>query len=844
MPTPEAEFPADHRNRIRTDMSAAKHSLRERVPWLLDPGFGAPGGRGSVPWGLMVPAVLLVVLPALTALHAYRETRQAFQTQLQDGRLAHAIAVADHVAAALAGTERQVRMLAGLRAEQILPDLAVVELVSSAMGDIGEVTDAESGDRQLWLQRADGRVIAPPAAERAALADVSILTGELRSGWSFPTRPGSNAAVALYAMPLTLPDEAVATWALGSVDLGSIVDDAEYASLGTSGAISLVEADGRVRFSTDPSRRGGYLHAQDVIDILASGRDEVSAYYAPRTATRQFSAVARVSGSPLHVLLSQAEHEVQQPLNRLSLTLDRGVLAANAIGLVLMVLALHSARRRQHALIAERALQTAVLSSMSDILLVRDRTGRILFGNAAASTFLDVQPGALPGRRMAELLDTQPAAELARIDADVLRSDASRVHRWHGRRASGEPFALWTMSHPLRDRQGRTVGVLSVSRDTSQLDEASRRLQESEQHLRRITDNVPALISYIDADGRYRFNNRAFALWLERGVDELVGRTLADVHGQAAADLVATPLAQALATGNPVSFEVTLPSNGHTYACTFVPDVGGDDDVRGVYSLALDVTEQRALEASSKRESLERTWLSVAEREQERLGRELHDSVGQELAGASFLAKALAVRLEGSALAADADWVKQLLTRCVEHVRGLSRQLSPTELEHGTVLAAIDRLCADVERSYGVSCELLASQRARSLCSAITANAARQLYRVCQEALNNAMRHGASTRISVRMDLRGRMLRLAIADNGSGFASGLPNAHDPTAGGVGLKSMRLRAQSLGGLLHIGRHVGWTLIILRAPFGRLMFTATDPSSPASTTQGSEHAYPGD
>lgn len=823
-------------------MSAVKHSPRERVPWLPALGLATQGRFGSAPWGLMAPAVLLVVLPALTALHAYRETRQAFQTQLQEGRLAHAVAVADHVAAALERTEQQVRMLAGLRAEQILTDAAVVNLVSSAMGGFGQ--DADAGDRQLWLQRADGSAITSQAAGQNPLAGSSPGNAELHSGWSFPARPDSEAATALYALPLLADDGSVTAWALGSVGLGSIVDHAEYASLGTSGAISLVEADGRVRFSTDPARRGGHLRAQDLIDMLASGRNDVSAYYAPRTATRQVSAVARVHGSPLHVLLSQAEHEVRQPLDRLSLILDRGVLAANALGLVLMVLALRSVRRRQQALAAERALQAAVLSAMSDILLVRDRAGRILFGNAAAGTFLDVLPDALSGQRMSDLLDTQPAAELAAIDADVLRSDASRVHRWHGRRASGEPFALWTMSHPLRDHHGRTVGVLSVSRDTSLLDEASRRLQESEQHLRRITDNVPALISYIDAEGRYRFNNRAFALWLERGVDELVGRTLADVHGQASAELVATPLARALATGHPVNFEVTLPSNGHTYACTFVPDLGEGEDVRGVYSLALDVTEQRALEASSKRESLERTWLSVAEREQERLGRELHDSVGQELAGASFLAKALAVRLEGSALAADADWVKQLLTRCVEHVRGLSRQLSPTELEHGTVLAAIDRLCADVERSYGVSCELLASQRARPLCSAITANAARQLYRVCQEALNNAMRHGASTRISVRMDLRGRMLRLAIADNGSGFAPGLPNAHDPAAGGVGLKSMRLRAQSLGGLLRIGRHVGWTLIILRAPFGRLMFTATDPSSPSPADQGSEHAYPGD
>src|SRR5688572_19062909 len=106
-----------------------------------------------------------------------------------------------------------------------------------------------------------------------------------------------------------------------------------------------------------------------------------------------------------------------------------------------------------------------------------------------------------------------------------------------------------------------------------------------------------------------------------------------------------------------------------------------------------------------------RVLLSIAEQEQERIGRELHDGVGQDLAGAAFLAKALATKLaaQDSALAGDAEWIKQILGRCVESVRSLSRHLSPTELERGNLPAALERLCTDVERTYGIDCRLLAS---------------------------------------------------------------------------------------------------------------------------------------
>ena len=216
--------------------------------------------------------------------------------------------------------------------------------------------------------------------------------------------------------------------------------------------------------------------------------------------------------------------------------------------------------------------------------------------------------------------------------------------------------------------------------------------------------------------------------------------------------------------------------------------------------------------------ALEHALISVAEQEQERIGRELHDGLGQELAGAAFLAKALAGKLASldPAVASDAEWIKIILGRCLEGVRHLSRQLSPTDLAQGNAIAALERLCADVERSYGVSCCLTVDEGVQALCDRASADDTRQLFRICQEALNNATRHSACRRVRVRLSRRGQAVRLAISDDGEGFAQGA--RRPPSSSGVGITSMNLRARSLDGCIRITRRTGWTHVLLRAPCG--------------------------
>lgn len=232
-------------------------------------------------------------------------------------------------------------------------------------------------------------------------------------------------------------------------------------------------------------------------------------------------------------------------------------------------------------------------------------------------------------------------------------------------------------------------------------------------------------------------------------------------------------------------------------------------------------------------EDLQSFVMSVVEQEQERIGRELHDGLGQELAGAAFLAKALEARLarQGDAAATDAEWIKLILGRCMEEVRALSRRLSPTDLAQGNVAAALARLCKDVERSYGIRCMLSIEEPLRMVLERTNAESTRQLFRICQEALNNATKHSACDRIIVRLAPRCGQLRLSVSDNGRGFGH---DSHHANKGGLGLASQRMRARSLGGECRFLRRSGWTHVFLRAPI-RSFDAQVAVTSAATTAQ---------
>ncbi len=160
-------------------------------------------------------------------------------------------------------------------------------------------------------------------------------------------------------------------------------------------------------------------------------------------------------------------------------------------------------------------------------------------------------------------------------------------------------LARGQLAHRSSVSTGGETGILAAGLNAmaQALEERALAVARSEERLRLITDNVPAFISYVDRDRRYRFANASYHDFFGLQPESLIGRTVREVRGEAAYQRIDPKLDEAL-SGLPVRFEhVYEGRNGlRTYNVTYLPDYADDHQVRGVYVMGQDVTEHKALE--------------------------------------------------------------------------------------------------------------------------------------------------------------------------------------------------------------------------------------------------------
>lgn len=214
-----------------------------------------------------------------------------------------------------------------------------------------------------------------------------------------------------------------------------------------------------------------------------------------------------------------------------------------------------------------------------------------------------------------------------------------------------------------------------------------------------------------------------------------------------------------------------------------------------------DVTERRSMEAA---------MASISERERQRLGQDLHDGVGQQLAGLNLLAKGLQNRLVASApsMAPAAAEIVDLANQVLDKVRRQSHGLYPIELEKRGLATALLSLAADARHLYGIDCTAESPRRMPRL-STVTAL---HLYRIAQEALHNAVKHGHPTTVRIALERNDGLLVLSVEDDGHGLTAAKPRRR-----GMGLVIMKHRANTIGGQFDIRpRPGGGTLVKCMLP----------------------------
>jgi PAS domain S-box-containing protein len=210
----------------------------------------------------------------------------------------------------------------------------------------------------------------------------------------------------------------------------------------------------------------------------------------------------------------------------------------------------------------------------------------------------------------------------------------------------------------------------------------------------------------------------------------------------------------------------------------------------------------------TERKGLEKEILVISEREQRRMGQDLHDDLCQQLAGIEFLSKALQHRLKSRPQAAKAGEIGTLIRAAIDYTRQLARGLAPLELEAEGLMRGLQTLASRTSELFEVECSFQCP--AAVLVQDPTVGT--HLYRIAQEAIANSIKHGKATRIRIVLAARAEGGELSIADNGNGLSS---EAH--LSEGMGLRLMRYRAGMIGGSFAMENHTpGGSTIVCTFP----------------------------
>ena len=206
------------------------------------------------------------------------------------------------------------------------------------------------------------------------------------------------------------------------------------------------------------------------------------------------------------------------------------------------------------------------------------------------------------------------------------------------------------------------------------------------------------------------------------------------------------------------------------------------------------------------RVKLEGEVLQASEQESQRIARDLHDGLGQLLAAAMHLTSTLRKDLAAKSLpeVRQLGRIQDVLSRSIVHTRDLARGLHPVEPEPNGLMAALQALAAQTEKLFHVACHF--NRRQAVLIKDNTV--ATHLFRIAQEAVTNAIKHGKPKRIQISLTSAPERLTLAVKDDGAGVP-----APQRKSSGMGFRIMRYRAGMIGGSLAIRKKApGGTAIV--------------------------------
>jgi signal transduction histidine kinase len=216
-----------------------------------------------------------------------------------------------------------------------------------------------------------------------------------------------------------------------------------------------------------------------------------------------------------------------------------------------------------------------------------------------------------------------------------------------------------------------------------------------------------------------------------------------------------------------------------------------------------------------QRKRAEREFFQLLEKQREQIAYDLHDDLAQVLTAIAMKTKCLESELKASFSphAESAAAIVKLMNSAVGETREIARGLCPINSQSAELVSAVRRLTDETSKSFGVRCQSTSTHSQLPYSS----DAAVHIYRIAQQAIDNAIRHGNAKSIEIKLEHTDEQFRLSIWDDGSGFDEISDTPH-----GLGLRTMAFRADVFNGTFHISSEPGQgTRVVVTADVAALL-----------------------
>jgi len=352
----------------------------------------------------------------------------------------------------------------------------------------------------------------------------------------------------------------------------------------------------------------------------------------------------------------------------------------------------------------------------------------------------------------------------------------------------GEARWVHLANQPLIDADGKVNRYIGVVHDITDRKNNEEVLRSQALAIEVMHEGV--VLS--DSDGIIRMTNPAFDRMFRIVAGSYIGKNLAQLPCDPPLDRQIAESADEAAAraGTPLVSELTVHGAREGEVALFVEAAITSLILRGeCFWLTM-------LQDATSRRQLEREVLEVSNREQQRIGSDLHDGLGQELTGIALLLRGLENRAEreAPALSPSIEEVALLVNDAIFTTRALARGLSPVTFDRGGLALALEDLARRLSAMFHIDVRCVANE---ALDHGLQSANALHLYRIAQEAVTNAAQHGKAEQVRISLCLDSGRGLLRIEDNGAGF-----NPATQMSKGLGLRIMHYRAQMMAGSLRI------------------------------------------